>query len=163
MNLLNMFYLLSSSCFSSLRISILASQWVSEDYTVTKSHGAVDRDLGTAGSLSSQDSLKRFCAPLFSHWRICLAQSCVCMCVCQCVRVCVCVLVVEWGLIDRTISWVSLTGLMGNSNRQTKKYNFCEVFVEHQLDIKWYQMKTCNGLLTCLCVCLSVCESAKRD
>ena len=48
-------------------------------------------DLGTSGSLSSQDSLICLCAPLLSHWRICLTQSrqrgrikgvCVCVCVC---------------------------------------------------------------------------------
>ena len=80
----------------------MASQRERKDYTVTKSHGAVEGDLGTPGSLSSQDSLIYFCSPLSSHWCVCLTQRrergiikgwivCVCVCVCAFVfaRMCV--------------------------------------------------------------------------
>lgn len=66
---------LSPSLALSFWIFFWASLRVRKDYTVTKSHGAVEGDLGTPGSLSSQDSLICLCTPLLSHWRICPTQN----------------------------------------------------------------------------------------
>lgn len=73
LNMLICWLLLVSSC---LWISILASRWVSKGCTMTKSHGAVDRDLRTPGSLSFQDSLKCLYTPsLYSLTHLSSASS----------------------------------------------------------------------------------------
>lgn len=67
----------------------MASHGLSEDYAVTKRHGAVDGDLGMPSLLPSQDSFKRLRAIIVSpkHQSVTEQKQNHCRKLCVCVSV----------------------------------------------------------------------------